>query len=200
MSHKGSTTTATYLEWERIQTLIPKLERDGDWKFALLIAVGSYTGLRIGDILKLKWNDLLEQDILELTEQKTKKNRRITLNPQLKEIVSRIYKSQKGVERESLIFLNRFGKVALSRQYINTQLKEIAAKYKLTKDVNSIKSHSLRKTFGRRVFEVNDRSERALILLSDILQHSSVGTTEGLSGHKGRGNTGCLHQLITRSH
>ena len=178
MSLKGSKTKSDYIEWGAAQSLILKLERDGDWKFALLVSIGSFTGLRISDLLVLRWDDLLWQDVLKVTEQKTKKDRKITINPQLQEIISRIYKSQGEINLDSLIFLNRWGTGAITRQYINTKLKKIAVKYKITKDPSSIKSHSLRKSFGRRVFEANDGSERSLILLSDILNHTSIKTTK----------------------
>lgn len=178
MSLEGSKTTADYLEWGKAQTLILSLERDKEWTFAILVAIGIYSGLRISDILSLKWNDLLGQDILMVTEKKTKKERKITINPLLQEIVSRIYRKQSGITLDRLIFLNKQGTGAITRQYINRKLKKIAIKYKITKDPSSIKSHSLRKSFGRRVFENNDNSERALILLSDILNHTSIKTTK----------------------
>jgi integrase len=178
MSLIGSKTKSDYIEWNTAQSLIQKLERDGDWKFALLFAIGTFTGLRISDLLALKWNDLLEQDTLQVTEKKTKKDRKISLNPQLKEIISRIYSKQSGIDPDELVFLNRWGAGAFTRQYVNSKLTRIATKYKLVKDPSAIKSHSLRKSFGRRVFENNDNSERALILLSDILNHSSIKTTK----------------------
>ena len=73
MSLIGSKTKSDYIEWNTAQSLIQKLERDGDWKFALLFAIGTFTGLRISDLLALKWNDLLDQDTLQVTEKKTKK-------------------------------------------------------------------------------------------------------------------------------
>lgn len=178
MSLVGSKTKADYIEWGTVQMLIQKLERDKDWKFALLVSIGTFTGLRISDILSLKWNDLLDQDTLHVTEKKTKKDRKISINPQLKEIIARIYGKQSGIDPDGLIFLNRWGTGAISRQYVNSKLKRIATKYKIGKDASAIKSHSLRKSFGRRVFENNDNSERALILLSDILNHSSIKTTK----------------------
>jgi integrase len=178
MSLQGSKTKSDFIEWGTVQSLILKLERDKDLKFALLVAVGVYTGLRIGDVLSLRWNDLLERESLQVTEQKTKKGRKITINPQLQAIVRRVYGKQGGAEPDGLIFLNRWGTAAISRQYVNNKLKLIAAKYKVTKDPSAIKSHSLRKSFGRRVFENNDNSERSLILLSDILNHSSIKTTK----------------------
>ncbi len=178
MSLKGSKTKSDYIEWGTAQSLILKLERDNDWKFALLVAIGTYTGLRISDILVLKWNDLLNRDILQVTEQKTKKDRKISLNPQLREIITRIYSTQKEIDLDGLIFVNRWGTGAITRQYINQKLKRIAIKYKIGKDPSAIKTHSLRKSFGRRVFENNDNSERSLILLSDILNHTSIKTTK----------------------
>lgn len=178
MSLKGSKTSSDFIEWNTIQTLILKLERDGDWKFALLFAIGTYTGLRIGDILTLKWNDLVGQEILQIVEQKTKKGRKITLNAQLQQIITRIYNAQHNIVPDELIFMNRWRTGAITVQYVNHKLKQVAAKYKVTKDHTKIKSHSLRKSFGRRVFENNDNSERSLILLSDILNHASVKTTK----------------------
>ena len=40
-----------------------------------------------------------------------------------------------------------------------------------------ISSHSLRKTFGRRVYETFGETEKALVMLSKIYNHSSVGIT-----------------------
>ena len=178
MSLKDSKTTSAYIEWDKVQSLILKLERDGDWQFALLFAIGSFTGLRISDILSLKWNDLLNQDTLQLVEKKTKKHRKISINPQLQKIITRIYRKHIGTNSEELVFLSPRHTGTLTVQYINRKLKQIAVKYRITKDPSSIKSHSFRKSFGRRVFEINDNSERALILLSDILNHTSIKTTK----------------------
>ena len=73
MALKGQKTTSDFLEWEKMQSLVLKLERDGELKFALLIATGSFIGLRISDLLQLKWNQVLNQDFFTVTEKKTKK-------------------------------------------------------------------------------------------------------------------------------
>ena len=77
-----------------------------------------------------------------------------------------------------MIFLNRFHKSAFSVQYVNRKLKEIATKYKITKTPEKIKSHTFRKSFGRRVFENNDNSEKSLIFLSEMFNHSNMKTTK----------------------
>lgn len=175
MALKGQQTKSDFIEWEKLQSLILKLERDGNKKFALLIAIGIFTGFRISDILSLKWKDVVATDFVEVIEKKTKKFRKVRLNQQLKEIISRTYSD--ATDLESLIFQNRFHTAAISVQYVNRRLKELAIEYKVSKEPTKIKSHSLRKSFGRRVFESNDNSEKSLILLSQCLNHSSLLTT-----------------------
>lgn len=178
MALSGQKTTADYIEWDKLQNIILKLERDGDFKFALLMSIGSYTGLRISDLLKLRWVDILEKDFVEVIETKTKKFRRIKINPSLKEAIERIFIKLNIVNIDDYIFMNRFETSTISIQYINKKLKLLAKKYKLSKNPERIKSHSLRKSFGRRVFENNDNSEKSLILLSEIFNHSNIKTTK----------------------
>lgn len=178
MALSGQKTTADYIQWDKLQNLILKLERDGDNKFALLLSIGSYTGLRISDILKLRWVDVLEKDLIEVIEKKTRKFRRIKVNPNLKDSIERIFIKTKDTNIENLVFLNRFETSSISVQYINKKLKLLAKQYKLCKSPDKIKSHSLRKSFGRRVFENNDNSERSLILLSEMFNHSNIKTTK----------------------
>ena len=41
--------TTTYLEWDKVVLLIKKLEKDENYKFMLLISLGTFLGLRISD-------------------------------------------------------------------------------------------------------------------------------------------------------
>ena len=178
MPLKGQKTTSSYVDWNMITNLILKLERDGNWKFSILIAIGIFTGLRISDILSLRWSDLVNQESLKIHEKKTKKFRSITLNPQLLDIVVRIFKAQKITKPDTLIFLNRWKTGAFRIQYVNSTLKKLFIKYKISKDGASISAHSLRKSFGRRIWEVNQNSEKSLVILSEVLKHSSIATTK----------------------
>ncbi|TPG31118.1 integrase [Flavobacterium pectinovorum] len=157
-----------------MQTIVLKLERDNDLKFALLIATGSYIGLRISDLLQLRWNQVLNQDYFTVTEKKTKKTRRITINPELQTIVGRLFVQLQANEND-LMFVNRFGEKPFSIQYVNSKLKEIFTKYKVK---GQYSSHFMRKTLGRRVWEVNKYSDQALLLLSQLFNHASVSTTK----------------------
>ena len=61
-------------------------------------------------------------------------------------------------------------------QKINVILKEIKAKYRLK--VQNFSCYSLRKTFGRQVY--NQNSELALVKLMELFNHSSVAITKRL--------------------
>lgn len=172
MALKGQKTKSDFLEWERFQLLLHQLERDGECKFCLLITIGCYSGLRISDLLKLRWKDLINQDHLALIEQKTKKERKIELNDHVKELVKRLYQQE---SMNALIFLNRYGKKAVSIQYVNQKLKEIFKKYEIK---GNYSSHFMRKTLGRRVWSQNNYSEQSLIMLGQIFNHSSIQTTK----------------------
>jgi len=174
MALKGQKTTSDFLEWEKMQSIVLKLERDNDLKFALLIATGSYIGLRISDLLQLRWNQVLNQDYFMITEKKTKKTRKVTINPELQTILSRLFIQLQASETD-LMFANRSGDKPFSIQYVNSKLKDIFAKYNVR---GQYSSHFMRKTLGRRVWEVNKYSDQALLLLSQLFNHSSVSTTK----------------------
>lgn len=174
MALKGQKTTSDFLEWDKMQSIVLKLERDGDLKFALLIATGSYIGLRISDLLQLRWNQVLNQEYFTITEKKTKKTRRVTINPELQTILQRLFTALEAKE-EDLMFVNRFGNKSFSIQYVNSKLKDIFVTYKIR---GQYSSHFMRKTLGRRVVEVNKYSDHALLLLSQLFNHTSVSTTK----------------------
>jgi integrase len=177
MAIKGTSTKADFLEWDSMLLLLQKLEKDQEYKFQLLIGVGSYSGLRISDLLKLKWVDVLGKDSIELIEGKTKKLRKIQLNPALVEIIFRLHGKMKIKDAEELLFLNRFKSKAINIQYVNRKLKEISKKY-LNGSKISYSSHSFRKTLGRRIWTINDYSEKSLLLLSELFGHSSIKITK----------------------
>ncbi len=174
MALKGQRTTSDFLEWEKMQSLVLKLERDGELKFALLIATGSYIGLRISDLLQLSWNQVLNEDYFTITEKKTKKVRKVTINPELQEILNRLFVKLEASEND-LMFVNRFGDKPFSIQYVNSKLKNIFTAYKIK---GQYSSHFMRKTLGRRVWEVNKYSDQALLLLSQLFNHANVSTTK----------------------
>lgn len=180
MGLKFSKTTADYLPWNDMLILVQKLERDGKWLFALLINVGAYTGLRISDLLLLRWDQILNKEYLEIVEKKTKKYRKIKLNKMLLEVAERLYRKT-GVENAERLIFSPKGKLkGLSVQYINRRLKVIKYKYGLK--IKNFSTHTMRKTFGRHIWESSNYSEKVITVLSDLFNHTSYKVTRRYLG------------------
>lgn len=173
MSKKHSYTTADYIPWDTMLTLVRRLYNDGDYRFSLLIGCGSFFGLRISDLLKLTWEMLLGGDSFMLYEKKTGKRRIVKINKGFQKHIQECYNALKITCRQQPCFISNKGGV-YSIQRINAHFKEIKVKYGLK--VRNFSTHSLRKTFGRKVVESAGpgREEMALIRLSELFNHSSV--------------------------
>jgi len=185
MSLKYSRTTTSALDWEDFKSLIAKLERDQIFKYCLLIAIGVFTGLRISDLLQLRFSQFVNTDLLTIIEKKTKKTRRIKINADLKSILERV-KIKMGVkDPDQFIFLNRYGTKPIDKSWVNVQLKSIFKKYGILVEGN-VSSHLFRKTLGNRVLRLNNYSEESVILLMTLFNHSSPGTTKRYLGIRER--------------
>lgn len=182
MALKGQKTTTGFIQWNELTNLVLKLHRDGEYKFSLLIGTGAFTGLRISDVLSLTWNQLLDKDIIELHEKKTGKFRKIKINQDLQTLIISNYKAMGEPSVETLVFVNKYGTKQINVQWVNTKLKEIFTKYSINTENPS--SHSIRKSFGRRIWQLNDYSEKSLVLLSELFNHSNVQITKRYLGIK----------------
>ena len=179
MSLKYSSTTADYLVWSDAMNLIRKLAKDGNYKISLLIALGCFTGLRISDILALRWKQILNTSEFTVIEKKTNKVRTIRINAQLGQHIKECYEQIKPIGINSPILVSQKGTV-FTIQRINVILKEVKKKYKLK--IKNFSCHSLRKTFGRKVFESSENAELALVKLMELFNHSSVTITKRYLG------------------
>lgn len=179
MSVKNTTTTADYMEWNSMLNLVHRLYRDKDYTMSLLIGCGAFFGLRISDLLGLKW-EMIMSDTFTLTERKTKKKRTIKVNENFQKHILDCYKAMAITDKTDYCFKSRKGTV-FSTQRINVKLKYIKVKYGLK--INNISTHTLRKTFGRKVFEsAGEQSEMALVKLMELFNHSSVAITKRYLG------------------
>ena len=129
MSLKGQKTTTTSIDWDVFKSLVSKLERDGNYKYCLLITIGVFTGLRISDLLQLKYSQFEDSEYLTVVEQKTKKKRKIKINPDLKRSVMRLKDLSGVVDSDWPIFMNRYGTKPIDKSWINVNLKKIFKKY-----------------------------------------------------------------------
>jgi len=176
MSLKYSNTTADYLVWSEAMNLIRKLAKDQNYKMSLLVALGCFTGLRISDILALRWNQILGVSEFTIIEKKTGKKRTLRLNPQLQKHIQECYEHIKPIGVKAPILVSQKGTI-FTIQTINRILKDIKKKYKVK--IKNFSCHSLRKTFGRQVYNMNsENSELALVKLMELFNHSSIAITK----------------------
>lgn len=166
---KGS----TYVNFEKANMEGLKLiRRNKNSNFGLLIICGCNLGLRISDLIKLTFNQLKQDEII-LIEQKTKKKRILQINDNIKSALH-YFESDTNFKNGGYCFLSQKG-TKYSSQQVNRLLKSY---FKGTR----ISTHSLRKSFGRRVWENNGKSDEALIYLSEIFNHSNMSITRKYLG------------------
>ena len=181
MSVKNSTTVADYIEWDKAVNLVHRLFNDGEYRMSLLIGCGIFFGSRISDILQLTWEMLLSDKSFELIEKKTKKHREIRINSNFQKHAQKCYDALCITDMSQKCFISRKNSV-YSIQRINVLLKGIKVKYGL-KSVKNFSSHSLRKTFGRHVYEkAYSNGEMALVMLSELFNHSNIAITKRYLG------------------
>jgi integrase len=160
--------------------LIRNLFNDGNYKISLLVSFGSFWGLRISDILSLKWEQVYNLDEFTVVEKKTKKNREIKINAQLKRHISDCYQKIRPRTLDEYIFTSQKGSI-YSVQRINVILKDLRTKYNLK--IKNFSSHSLRKSFGREIFNRSaENAELAIVKLSQLFNHSNPAITRRYLG------------------
>ena len=184
MPKKKLKTECSGMSWGDFLVLVDQLKKMREYKFLLFVSLGSYCGLRANDILRLRWSDIIDCSEILIEESKTGKTRRISINENLKEIIDLCFRkfnetNKKGYGPDSIIFHNRSGNI-LSLQFINRKLHELFKACNIT--VQNPSSHTFRKTFAKKIYEMNKRSEASLIMLSHIFNHSSLTVTRKYIG------------------
>ena len=178
MERKIKTTyrTSDYLEWNTMLGLVRKLYRDGNHRISLLIGCGSFFGLRISDLLTLSWDMIIDADQFSIYEKKTGKRRVVKINKEFQRHIQNCYDALNISDDTEKCFISQ-KKSVYSVQRINAILKEVKRKYNLK--IQNFSSHTMRKTFGRKVFEsAGENANLALVRLSEIFNHSSVAITK----------------------
>ena len=180
MSLKNSYTTSDYLQWDSATTLVRKLYRDKNYRISLLIGCGIFFGLRISDMLRLTWNMLMSDEAkFVMIEKKTGKRREVKINKEFQKHIKDCFDALHIEDLTEPCFLSNKGK-PYSIQWVNVVLKELKDRYNLK--IKHFSTHSLRKTFGRKVFESSDNAELALVKLMELFNHSSVSITKRYLG------------------
>lgn len=152
-----------------------------------LFCMGINVGLRISDLIKLKWSDVFDKywqvkDMLSLKPKKTERfNKYVTIvfNDSFKTAVQD-YK-QEVTRLKDLPELDDY--IFCGKMYSNIPIKEksVCAIIKKTAEEAGIKknvgTHSLRKTFGRNFYMESKDRAYALRMLQECFGHESPYTT-----------------------
>lgn len=153
----------------------------------MLFLIGINLSLRISDLITLRWNfflkdDMTFRDYYKIKPKKTKKTGKfVTLyfNEVVKKAVIE-YIGQYPIEHmDDFVFKSRKGNNAISEKSAWTIIVDASAEAGIERNIGT---HSLRKTFGYHVWHNAEDKEKALIMLMTIFNHSSVAMTKRYIG------------------
>ena len=145
----------------------------------MLFVVGINVGLRVGDLLKLKIKDVIDnngnfKDKIFITEEKTDKTRNLKLNDSVKESIKLYLDSLKSYDMDDYLFKSRKGnkplRVDSTHKIIKNTLRELNIK-------GNYGTHTLRKTWSYHIYMSNSSNPRILAILQKALNHSSQAVT-----------------------
>ena len=179
---KSRKTETQPIRWSAAMMLLDTLRDGGQDNTRLMLACGFFFGLRISDILRLKWKDIMADQFV-LTEGKTGKERLISLDPKFKAVRDQVL-ANNSVHPDTFIFIFQRSDGDESRPIsivaANKRIKKTFEEHEI--DCKNPSSHTLRKTFGLRIYEVYNRCEDALVLLSQIFNHRDISITRRYIG------------------
>ena len=163
---------------EMIHALLSYYENIGQHRNNVLLNMGVYTALRIGDILRLNTNDVYEFithnvcNFITIKEQKTGKTKTIALHPNVKRTLELYFHH---VVPNSPLILNEATGKAITRGHAFRLIAEAAVAVRIPQKVSC---HSLRKTFGYHAW----KNGTSPVVLMEIFNHSSYNITKRYLG------------------
>jgi len=170
---KGSTIKVepirTLKDIKSIKRLLADKPRD-----LCIFTLGVNTNLRASDLLKITVGmvrNLKPEDHFSIRETKTGKERNITINKTVYEVVRSLLATMPAAQDDNPLFQSRKGSKSLCVPYLNSLVKEWCAEINLTGNYGS---HTLRKTFGYMHRTVNKTD---LPTLMQMFNHSSQKQT-----------------------
>lgn len=183
------------------------LIRNERYRDNMLFIVGINFGLRVSDLLQLRFYQLIDKDfsfkttfpILEKKTRNTRKvmrNRYITINEAVMDAIT-LFLQHNTRKLDDYMFRsesNRSGgqNKPMTRMSVDRILKEIADTLGIQAKVST---HTLRKTFGYHQMVMSGNDPRKLLLLQKIFGHSSSVQTLDYIGITGEEIEGAYTQL-----
>jgi integrase len=149
-----------------------------------IVVVGMNVLLRAGDLLELKWSDVLEEDMtfkrkIWITEEKTNKQRKIRFNNDSIDALTLYKDSLNPFNVNDYIFtsrkVNKNGEKKLDVKALHKIIKDTCKELNIK---GNFGTHTLRKTGAYHIYNDNIATNPTIITrLQKILNHSSQATT-----------------------
>ena len=186
---KGQKSTTFPLEWELVKNWENQLlmtflqsEKEKDSTDLLMVSLGCRLGLRVGDLIRFRWRDLIETpagETLMVVEQKTRKIRTLLITRKIKTIFNQVIRILKP-NPDHFIFssTHKKGLAPMTVQNFNLRLKKILKKYGVRTKGNA-SSHLLRKSFVLGCIQngFQNGDHLSLVKVSHLVNHSSLSQT-----------------------
>lgn len=153
---------------QEVEKLLEGLKKDGYMRDYYLVKLLSQTGARLSEIIQFKLDDLKTGYAKILG--KGRKVRTIFI-PRKTATEAAEFFAEKCDKKNGFIFISRFGK-QISKRGISARLLFFAKRYDIRKDV--CHPHAFRHYFAKQFLK---RSKNNIVMLADLLGHSSVDTT-----------------------
>jgi integrase len=139
-------------------------------RVATILTLEANLGLRVGDILRLRLNDIIRDGNrlrLDITEEKTGKQRTFTVPHEVYSYICD-YATKNNIQRTANLF-------PITERAVQKHLKKVTDYLKLSK----VSTHSFRKYFATRIYENNNYN---VVMVQKILQHSTAAVTQKYIG------------------
>jgi integrase len=138
-------------------------------KYYIMFVIGLNTGLRVGDMLKLRASDVRQKTHIIITEQKTEKKRRVYINDRLRDEMER-YIDHEGLDDNDFLIWSRNGD---NRPITRIQAYRVLSETAKEIGLEEIGTHTMRKTFGYWHY----KEHKDVAVLQEIFNHSTPSVT-----------------------
>jgi len=172
-------TTQPIRNKRQVKELVDYYLNKGQLRNHILVTLSIHTALRIGDLLRMTWDDVYDFDknqvrkSLVMIEGKTKKPKTIALHKAIIRALS-LYAAIAAAKGKPIIENQRTGK-AISRVQAYRLIRAASEALDFEEHISC---HSLRKTFGYFAW----KSGVSPVVIMDIYNHTSLAVTQRYLG------------------
>jgi integrase len=164
---------------------VQAIAREADAMHASLIVAAAFSGLRLGELLELRWRDVsfpsesihVQRNYaagLGVTTPKGRKGRSVPMSAQVSQVLATLGQREYKVRPGDLVFCREDGEhldpTTVRQRYYDA--RDAAAKH--DEDMPSLRFHDLRHTFG----SLAAASGMDLVWIKQVMGHASITTTQ----------------------